>query len=60
MYVLNSKHIFAFVHRDADFAMADGGLQTPVNQDAFIAPILWQGNMGTNLRNALGILAGIT
>ena len=60
MYVLNSKHIFSFVHRDADFAMADGGLQNPVNQDAIIAPILYQGNMGTNLRNALGILTGIT
>ena len=60
MYVLNSKHIFGFVHRDADFAMADGGLQNPVNQDAFIAPILYQGNLGTNLRSAHGVLQGIT
>jgi hypothetical protein len=59
-YILNSRHMFSFVHRDADFAMADGGLQNPVNQDAFIAPILWQGNMGTNLRSALGKLTGLT
>jgi len=40
--------------------MADGGLQNPVNQDAFIAPILYQGNLGTNLRSAHGVLQGIT
>ena len=60
LYVLNSNHIFAFVHKDANFSMVEAGLQNPVNQDAWIAPILWQGNMGTNLRSALGKLTGLT
>ena len=59
-FVLNSSHIFAFVHRDANFSMAEGGMQNPVNQDSFIAPILWQGNMATNLRAALGKWTGAT
>ncbi len=59
-YVLNSNHIFAFSHRDANFTMPESGLQTPVNQDAFIAPILWQGNMATNLRAGLGKWTGAT
>lgn len=60
LYLLNSSHVFAFVHKDADFAMTEAGLQIPVNQDAWIAPILWQGNMATNLRSALGKLTGLT
>lgn len=60
LYLLNSNHIFSFVHRDANFSMLPSGTQNPVNQDAFVAPILWQGNMGTNLRAALGKLTGIT
>lgn len=60
LYLLNSRHVFSFVHRDANFSMLAGGKQTPVNQDAFVAPILWQGNMGTNLRSALGKLTGLT
>lgn len=60
LYLLNSRHVFAFVHRDANFSMLPSGTQNPVNQDAFVAPILWQGNMGTNLRSALGKLTGLT
>lgn len=60
LYLLNSNHLFAFVHRDANFSMLPSGTQNPVNQDAFVAPILWQGNMGTNMRSALGKLTGLT
>jgi len=31
-----------------------------VNQDSFLAPILFQGNMATNLRAAHGKLTGLT
>ena len=60
IYVLNSRHIFAFVHRDADFSMGESGFQNPVNQDAYVCPILWQGNMATNLRSALGKGTGVS
>jgi hypothetical protein len=60
VYVLNSNHIFSFVHKDADFSMLHGGLEIPINQDAHLSPIIWQGNMATNLRSALGKLAGVT
>jgi hypothetical protein len=60
LYVLNSRHIFIFVHKDAYFSMGPAGMQSPVNQDSFLAPILFQGNMATNLRAALGKLTGLT
>jgi len=60
MYVLNSNHLFMFVHRDADMNMLPAGKQQPINQDAFVAPIIWQGNMACNLRAALGKLTGLT
>lgn len=60
VYVTNSNHLFYFVHRDANYSMNPEGFQRPINQDALIAQILWQGNMGTNLRAALGKLTGIT
>ena len=60
VYILNSNHIFMFVHKDADLALSDAGVQMPVNQDTFIAPILFQGNMGTNLRAGLSKLTGAT
>ncbi len=60
LYLLNSNHIFVFVHRDADMSMLPAGKQQPVNQDAYAAPIIWQGNMATNLRAGLGKLTGIS
>lgn len=60
LYMLNSNHIFLFVHRDADLTMPEAGMQSPINQDAYVAPILFQGNMGTNVRAALGKLTGIS
>ena len=60
IYILNSNHLFYFVHRDANFSMNPEGFQRPINQDADVAQILWQGNMGTNLRSALGKVTGLT
>jgi len=60
LYLLNSKHMFMFVHKDADMSMMPSGMQNPVNQDAYVAPILWQGNMACNVRSALGKLTGLT
>ena len=60
LYMLNSRHVFLFVHQDANFSMMEAGMQQPINQDAYVAPILFQGNMGTNLRAALGKLTGIS
>ena len=60
LYALNSNHVYAFVHQDANFMPNEAGMQNPINQDAFVMPVLWQGNMITNLRNALGKLTGIT
>ena len=60
LYMLNSNHVFYFVHRDANFSMNPEGFQRPINQDALVAQILWQGNMGTDLRASLGKLTGAT
>ena len=60
MYMLNSQHIMFFIHSDANFAMAEGGFQKPINQDALVTQILLQGNLATNNRRKLGKLAGIT
>jgi hypothetical protein len=60
LYLLNSNHVFFFVHREANFSMNPEGFQRPINQDALSAQILIQGNMGTNLRSALGKLTGIS
>ena len=60
LYLLNSNHIFWFVHKDANLTQVNEGFQRPVNQDAYVEQILFQGNMGTNLRAALGKLTGIS
>jgi hypothetical protein len=60
VYILNSRHIFMFVHQDANLSLSEAGVQMPVNQDTFIAPILFQGNMATNLRAGLSKLTGVS
>ena len=59
MYMLNSAHIMMFVHGKANFAMQDEGFQKPIDQDALVTQILFQGNMAVNNRRKLGVLAGI-
>lgn len=60
LYILNSNHLFHFVHKDANLSMNPEGFQRPINQDALVAQILYQGNMGTNMRAALSKLTGLT
>lgn len=60
LYALNSQHIFFFVHKDANLTLSEGGFQKPINQDALVAQILFQGNMATNNRRKLGKLIGVT
>jgi len=60
LYLLNSNHLFNFVHKDANLSMNPEGFQRPINQDALVAQLLYQGNMGTDLRSALGKLSGIS
>jgi len=60
LYLLNSAHFFHFVHKDANLSMNPEGFQRPINQDALVAQILYQGNFGTDLRSSLGKLTGIS
>jgi len=60
LYLLNSNHLCLFVHGDANFAMADGGFQKPINQDALVTQVLFQGNLATDNRRKQGKLQGIT
>lgn len=60
MYMLNSAHIMMFIHGKANFAMTDEGFQKPIDQDALVAQILFQGNLAVNNRRKLGVLAGIS
>tara|TARA_R100000700_G_C3133809_1_gene117985 strand:- start:432 stop:845 length:414 start_codon:yes stop_codon:yes gene_type:complete len=60
LHAVNSAHIGMFVHKDANFAMADGGFQRPTNQDAFLTQILAQLNLVTNNRRKGGKLSGLT
>ena len=60
MYMLNSAHIMMFVHGKANFAMSDEGFQKPIDQDALVANILFQGNIAVNNRRKHGVLAGIS
>ena len=60
MYMLNGSHIMMFVHAKANMAMTDEGFQKPIDQDALVAQILFQGNIAVNNRRKLGKLTGIT
>lgn len=60
MYGLNLSAAKLFVHEDANFGEAEGGLQRPVNQDSFVSQLLFQGNFLTNNRAKHTKIAGIT
>ena len=60
MFVLNSKHTTLFVHKDANFSMAEGGFRRPINQDALTAQILVQLNLCCDNRRKFGKLTGIS
>jgi hypothetical protein len=60
LHAVNSAHIGMFIHKDANFSMAEGGFQRPTNQDAFLTQILLQANVVTNNRRKGGKLSGLT
>ena len=60
LHLLNSNNMMLFVHSDANFKMADGGFQKPINQDALLTQIFFQGNLATNNRRKNGKLAGVS
>lgn len=60
LHLLNSQTLMLFVHSDANYSMSEGGFQKPINQDALVTQILFQGNMACNNRRKNGKLAGIT
>ena len=60
LYILNGMHTFWVVHRDRNFAMAEGGFQKPVNQDALVTQVLLKANLASNAVKKLGVLTGIT
>lgn len=52
-YMLNTNFLRLHVHKDADFKVHP--FQRPVNQDAMIASIIWQGQLTTNNRRFHGV-----
>lgn len=54
MYFLNTKYIKLRVHEDADFARDTERL--PVNMDASVYPIIFQGNFTVSNRNLQGVV----
>ena len=60
VYVLNTNHMFLYVHEDANFSETDEGLQKPVNQDSLVTQMLVMGNFAVNNRRKLGKLTGVT
>ena len=60
LHLVNSNHIMLFMHADANFKMTEEGFQRPINQDALVTQVLFQGNLATNNRRKSGKVAGIT
>jgi hypothetical protein len=60
LHLLNSQTLCLFIHSDANLAMAEGGFQKPINQDALVTQILAQLNLACNNRRKNGKLTGIT
>jgi hypothetical protein len=58
MYMLNSRYVSWVVHQDAD--MVTRPFTEPENQDVITAKMILQGNMTTNNRRKLAVLAGFT
>lgn len=54
MYFLNTDFLRMAVHKDANLTQVED--QRPVNQDAVVIPILWQGNLCTSNRSLQGVL----
>ncbi len=59
-FVLNTNHLYLFVHEDANFSESEAGLQKPVNQDGWTEQIYFMGNLLINNRRKQGKMTGIT
>jgi len=54
MYLLNTDYLFSDVHQDAYFTPLEG--MRPVNQDAMVFPIIFQGNLTCSNRELQAVL----
>ncbi len=54
MYFLNTRYLKLRVHKDAYFALDEERL--PVNQDAKVFPMIFQGNLTVSNRNLQGVI----
>lgn len=53
-YFLNTDYIKLRAHRDANISVMEEA--TPINQDAVVVPVLWQGNLTCSNRKRQGVL----
>ena len=53
-YFLNTDYLKLYQHREAQWTMDDA--KTPVNQDAVVVPLYWQGNLVLTNRSLQGLL----
>lgn len=58
IYFLNENVLFWAVSPRADFYLND--FQTPVNQDAYVATLLWAGNLVSASSRLHGVFTGLT
>lgn len=53
-YFLNTNYLELVVHQDANITMLDD--VESINQDAFVKPIIWQGNLAVSNRSLQGVM----
>ena len=58
MYFLDTKDLFLVQHRDAKWTPMEE--RNPINQDAVVIPILWQGFLACRRRAGQGVLIDAT
>ena len=54
MYFLNTDYLELCVHRQANWSMVEE--KVPVNQDAVVIPVIWQGQLCCSNRSLQGVL----
>lgn len=58
MYFLNCDYLELVVHRSANWSQMDE--KVPVNQDAVVIPLIWQGNLTCSNRSLQGVYIDAT
>jgi hypothetical protein len=58
MYLLNTKNLKLYIHRDNDFSV--GPFIEPANQDVLVAKVKLYAQLTTNRRNSAGALSGFS